>query len=250
MKRTGNDKFKQDLKHLLRTSICLFLLICFCSPSSISATEPVDKKGMECVHEAIKNKQFRSAVEQLCKMADHDCGYSQCLLGIMYEKGLGVKKDVSQSIDWYRKAADKGFADAQFRLGQIYYIGQDVKRDPVEAAKWLNKAAEQGVAEAQYYIGRINLKGDGVPRDVRKAKRWLHLAADRGIADAKVLIAQTPGGKETMSAARKVGRAIKKRHEESLRLYGQTLENTEMSWKGYADIINSLNVVTAASSSR
>lgn len=245
-----NRKDNRNLYQFLSTIVCLWLCLVIVCPSSIGSSEPVDKEGMRCVHEAIKNKQFRSAVEQLCTMAGHDCVYSQCLLGIMYEKGLGVKKDINQSMDWYRKAADKGFADAQFRLGQIYYIGQDVKRDPVEAAKWLNKAAEQGVVEAQYYIGRMNLKGDGVPKDVQKARRWLHLAADRGIADANVLLAQSEIAQETIHSLKKVGRAIKKRHEESIRLYGQTLENTQMSWKGYADIINTVNEVSAASASK
>lgn len=248
MRTQGNRSISRILAYFVISTSVILTGTIFCP--SVQADQLVDEEGMKCLHDAIQQKQLRGAFKQLCKMADHDCGYSQCLLGIMYEKGLGAKKNIDRAIEWYRKAAEKGLADAQFRLGQLYYIGEDVKRDPKEAAKWLNKAAEQGVAEAQYYIGRMHLKGDGVPRDLKKAKRWLHLAADRGIADAKVLLSQSQSAKETIHTAKKIGRAIKKRHEEGMRLYGQTLENTEMSWKGYADIVNSLNQAAAASSSK
>ena len=210
-----------------------------------AASAAVDVEGRKCVHDAIENNNFRKAFEQACKMADHDCSYSQCILGLMYEKGVGVEKDVTKAVEWYTKAARRGFADAQFRLGRLYYLGKDVKRDPKKAALWLNKSAEQGVAQAQYYMGKMYLNGDGVPKNVQKARRWLHLAADRGIADAKRLIAKSHLAKEAIYQTKKVARGVSDHAKAGGRLYGQTLENTEMSWKGYADIVNALDKAAA-----
>jgi TPR repeat protein len=212
----------------------------------------VDKEGMSCVHQSIKNKQYQKACELLCNMADHDCVYSQCLLGLMYEKGLGVEKNINKAIDWYAKAAGKGFADAEYRLGEIYYLGQEVnrevKRDPVRAYRLLNRAALHGVARAQYYVGRMYLEGDGVPRQIRKAKRWLHLAADNGIDDAKRLLSQSELAEEGLYRAQKISSKLQDHFQSSSRLYNQTLVNTQYSWKGYADIVNAMNKATAEAS--
>jgi hypothetical protein len=39
---------------------------------------------------------------------------------------------------WYRRAAEQGDSQAQYSLGLLYEKGQGVPRDIVEAAKWLN----------------------------------------------------------------------------------------------------------------
>lgn len=57
-----------------------------------AASAAVDVEGRKCVHDAIENNNFRKAFEQACKMADHDCSYSQCILGLMYEKESVLRK--------------------------------------------------------------------------------------------------------------------------------------------------------------
>lgn len=234
--------------HKAIITYCLLLII-----SNISVTiarTNVDEASMKCVCQLLKEKQYKEAFERLHNMAEHDCIYSQCLIGLMYEKGLGVEKDINRAVDWYAKAGGKGFADAEYRLGEIYYLGQEVKRDPVRAYRLLNQAAIQGVAKAQYYIGRMYLEGDGVPREFRKARRWLHLAADNGIDDAKRLLSQSELAEEGIYNAKKLGLKMQEHFQSSAQLYNQTLVNTQYSWKGYADIVNALNEANAASSSK
>lgn len=246
--KTSNRFNKSLAVRTQRVIFYSFLIVSYFATSWIqpaTADTVVDNEGRKCVHEAIENKKFQEAFKQACKMADHDCGYSQCLLGIMYENGVGVKQNISTAVEWYQKAATKGIAEAQYRLGRLYYVGKEVKRDPKKAAEWFNKAAEQGVGQAQFYLGKMYLKGDGVPRELRKARRWLHLAADRGIADAKELIASSHLAKETIHQGKKVVRKVQDHATAGGRLYGQTLENTEMSWKGYADIVNALDKAAA-----
>ena len=47
-------------------------------------------------------------------------------------------------------------AAAQTLLGEIYSRGLGVKRDPIEAAKWYEKAAAQGVPAAKFQIALRN----------------------------------------------------------------------------------------------
>jgi TPR repeat protein len=245
------------ISYIRRIVNCKFIIVCCLLLTALNintalARISVDKEGMNCVHQSIKNKQYKKACELLCNMANHNCVYSQCLLGLMYQRGLGVEKDINKAIDWYAKAAGRGFADAEYRLGEIYYLGQEanheIKRDPVRAYRLLNRAALQGVARAQYYVGRMYLEGDGVPRELRKARRWLHIAADNGIDDAKRLLSQSELAEESIYNAKKLGVKIQEHVQSSSRLYNQTLVNTQYSWKGYADIVNAMNEATAAAS--
>ena len=49
----------------------------------------------------------------------------------------------------YRAAAERGDADAQYNLGLCYAKGNGVKADMVEAVNWYRKAARQGHQDAK-----------------------------------------------------------------------------------------------------
>ena len=42
-----------------------------------------------------------------------------CILGICYEEGNGVTKDLNQAREWYTKAAAQGDAEAQAELDRL-----------------------------------------------------------------------------------------------------------------------------------
>ena len=80
---------------------------------------------------------------------------AQCNLGVMYDKGEGVKQDDYEAVKWYRKAAEQGLVEAQFNLGNMYADGRGVKQDVYEAVKWFRKAAKQGDADAIDALERL-----------------------------------------------------------------------------------------------
>ncbi len=41
-------------------------------------------------------------------------------IGMMYENGLGMKKNVVEAVTWYRKAADKGNEHAKKALKRLH----------------------------------------------------------------------------------------------------------------------------------
>jgi TPR repeat protein len=122
--------------------------------------------------------EFRKAAEQGLAQAQYN-------LGVCYEYGKGVKKDLREAVKWYRKAAEQGLAQAQYALGISYAQGEGVEQDPHEAVRWYRKAAEQGLAQAQFNLGFSYGDGDGVEKDLREAVKWFRKAAEQGDAKAQ-----------------------------------------------------------------
>lgn len=86
-------------------------------------------------------------------------------LGMMYNEGLGVRRNYKEAAAWHQKAAEQGHAYAQYSLGFMYDEGQGVRQDYKEAVAWYRKAAEQGDASAQNNLGVKYANGRGVPQD-------------------------------------------------------------------------------------
>jgi TPR repeat protein len=124
-------------------------------------------------------QNLTEAAKWLRKSADQRYAPAQSLLGMLYEKGLGVPKDYAEAGKLYRKAAEQGIVSAQSALGVLYSTGQGMAQDKKQAAVWFQKAAEQGDAEAQYNLGLAYQNGEGVAQDRHQALMWLNLAARR-----------------------------------------------------------------------
>ena len=124
-------------------------------------------------------------IEEIRTKAEQGDMAAQYFLGIAYESGEGVAKDMRESVRWYRQAAEQGYAKAQYVLGLAYESGAGVAKDMREAVRWHRQAAEQGVAEAQYNLGVLYWNGAGVAKDMREAVRWFHQAAEQGVAAAQ-----------------------------------------------------------------
>src|SRR5258707_15092327 len=73
----------------------------------------------------------------------------------MFQPGGGAPQNYTEAAMWYRRAAEQGDSLAQYSLGLLYDRGQGVPRDIVEASKWLNlatAAAPRGSREARVRI--------------------------------------------------------------------------------------------------
>ena len=131
------------------------------------------------------SKDMKEAVKWYRKAAEQGEANAQCGLGWCYRNGDGVVKDMSEAVKWYRKAAEQGDANVQCYLGLCYKYGEGVSKDMKEAAKWYRKAAEQGNANAQRYLGLCYKHGEGVSKDLVEAAKWYRKAAEQGDANAQ-----------------------------------------------------------------
>lgn len=102
---------------------------------------------------------------------------AQYQLGIRYETGDGVEKDITKFIENINKAAEQGNSKAQFELGLIYFKGEVASKDMTKAIYWMSKAAEQGNANMGVFLGGLYFNGDGVPMDIAKAIDYWSKAA-------------------------------------------------------------------------
>ena len=106
-----------------------FLAGCFTVLTVASVTAPA----------AITAKQqlanmSESGFQHLQDRARHGDLGAQVVLGVAYEEGLHVQKDMDQAIVWYRRAAQRGDAEVQHHLGLIYEQGLGVVQNFEEAA--------------------------------------------------------------------------------------------------------------------
>ena len=66
---------------------------------------------------------------------------AQYFLGMMYEKGEGVPKDMTIALRYYSQSATNGYDEAAATLGNYYSEGLAVKQDYAEAFVWFSVAA-------------------------------------------------------------------------------------------------------------
>ena len=96
-------------------------------------------------------------------------------------------KQATPILDVLRRSAQAGDAKAQFGLGVAYEEGRGVERNVAVATGWYRRAALQNDANAQMALGVLYAIGDLVPRDYAKAHTWFSRAADLGRKDAAEL---------------------------------------------------------------
>jgi len=118
---------------------------------------------------------------QIKDRARHGDTGAEVAMGVAYEDGIHVVKNVDEAIRWYRLAGEQGSAEVQHHLATVYEAGQNF----TEAAVWYRKAAEQGYAPAQCNLGTLYREGRGVGRDLAEAAKWFEVAARQGDTQAE-----------------------------------------------------------------
>ena len=71
----------------------------------------------------------------------------QYKIGVMYDRGLGLKQNYRKALNWYGKSAKNGFGLAQYKIGQMYVAGHGVKQNFTKAYAWVRSAISQGVED-------------------------------------------------------------------------------------------------------
>jgi len=112
---------------------------------------------------------------------------AQYYLGLMYDSGRGVPRDLQEAIRWYAKAATAGNAEAQNSLGRsLWYGWGGFAKDYQQAMHWFRKAAEQGHVDSQVRLGHAYEEGEGVQVNPQEAMHWFRKAAEQGDVDTQV----------------------------------------------------------------
>ncbi len=88
--------------------------------------------------------QDTSTPQEVVSLANQGNAKAQYDLGLMYELGMGVKKDLNHAFVWYQKSADQDYAKAQYNLGIFYALAKGIDKDIIQSKHWIRKANENG----------------------------------------------------------------------------------------------------------
>jgi hypothetical protein len=170
-------------------------------PSRLAIREQASPEYLQLVHDEIKAHHYKRAMEMLEVKAKKGCAYSQSLLGLMHQKGLGCAADGKEAAHWFLQAAKNDFVDAQLQLGKLYMSATDHLHLAPQAAQ---------------------------------AKYWLTRAADQGVSEAKQLIEHVPGGAQ-------LEYKVAQLKTDAAQTASAGEQSLTKSWTGYADIVHTLN---------
>lgn len=124
-------------------------------------------------------KDPKAAALWMEKAAKGGNDWAQNALSNYLETGQGVKKDYQQAFEWRKKAFDAGNIDAIAELGRMYQHGIGVQIDTEKALELFRQGVEKDDAFAKLKLGRELLLGEIVPKDYVKGKELLQAAYDR-----------------------------------------------------------------------
>lgn len=126
---------------------------------------PISFAGFDEANAAFVAGDYAKAQAELQPLLDNNDPRAQYAMGVLYENGFGVTKDLPQAAAWYLKAAEQGNSDAQYNLGAMNEHGVGMPVNYVEAARWYLPAAEIGDIDALSNLGVLYQNGQGVKQD-------------------------------------------------------------------------------------
>ncbi len=215
----------------------LFAMLLLTSPIQMQWATAVGTDAFHEVHHHIVHKKFKLAAEKARIMATNGHPQAQHVLGMLYQNGLGVEKDIKVAIYWLEKAAAQGLKEAENYLGHLYLDGKVVEKDVDKAEKWLLAAARHGELEAQVHLGLMYVDDRAAKKDIKSAEIWLRAAALRDSEEAKIALEKIPGVK-----------TFEQKTKESQKAYSDGLYDIKDSWAGYGEIIKSVNAASKGAS--
>jgi len=150
------------------------------------ATKDVAPDSFERGHELWRMGKLREALDAFRTGAEEGDPSCVLLVGYFYDAGLGVRKDRSKAMRWYRSAHRRGDSGgAASNIGVILTR----ERDYAGAMRWFKRAVSRGNSGARLHIAEI----------LTKRGRKMH-----AIEELTQLIAANDSAAETIEQARAV----------------------------------------------
>ena len=176
--------------------------------------------------ETTDNAKKNEGVQLIKEASENNIFIAKARLGVLYDEGEIVKRDINKAIELYKSAADEGilgsilslalcygfgdgveesyekalelffeldkynFVSAQYFIGCYFYHGYGVKKDLYKAYEWWLKAANASDREAQYNLAHLYYYGEGVSKNIAEAIKWYTKAAEAGNAQAQYQLSE------------------------------------------------------------
>lgn len=125
--------------------------------------------GLRCWHFRDQKPLTEEHVEYIREQSEKGQLLCKAILATMYERGLGVPKDVAKAKATYQAVASTD-AEAYIELGRMAEEGIGEPVDYVKARQLYERAgAKQGIASAATRLARLMEEGKGGPQDLEGA---------------------------------------------------------------------------------
>jgi hypothetical protein len=102
-------------------------------------------------------------------------------LGVMYCRGLGISKDVSRGIHYFKKSGELNNPNGLYCLAVMYNIGcQYIEKDELESMKLYLTASNLGDSYSMIEIGNMYEYGTIIQKEYDLAFEWYQRSAELG----------------------------------------------------------------------
>jgi TPR repeat protein len=185
---------------LRRACACFLLLIPVLTSGMAAAVEASPVEGEIDLAEIVRKPEYGNyrgyaefkmaryaSARRIWEALDQrDFGEAGFNLGILYEDGLGVPRDIERALAYYRRGALLGSPKAMFRVGVMHWLGAPgVAVDHGEGRRYLSMAAAAGDSEARRYLAAENSAADAGDPVLRADQALAEGRAEESVAILK-----------------------------------------------------------------
>lgn len=110
------------------------------------------------------------------------------ILGVLFSRGLGCHRSAVEAFHCFRLASFYDFSPALHHLGLLYEYGVGVSKDLSKASELQQQSAALGDPMGQYFYASHLLSGWGYPRNYSLAFYYYYLSAHQGYRPAVHLL--------------------------------------------------------------
>lgn len=158
-------------------------------PDTVKRSRFSDRPS-DAAYGAFQRGYYLTALNLATPLALEGDAASQTLIGEIYSRGLGVRRDLAMAIEWYGKAAEQNMPEAMFQLAMVLYDGGEAFGDKQRAAALIEQAADAGHNLARFNFAQMLVDRDPSPEGQARAATYYEKAADSGLADAQYAMAE------------------------------------------------------------
>lgn len=152
------------------------------------------------------NAEVLEELESGCLEKD----FQKCTtLGILYSEGKVVKKDISKTVTYFRKACDGKNMDGCANFAYLYFLGKGVQKDFKKALELYTKTCNSTKKIGCTNLGLLYSKGQGVEKDAKKAVKFYDRACSTGDVS----------GCYNLGDKFRLGEGVKKDFDAAMKLY-------------------------------
>jgi hypothetical protein len=176
--KQGSNVLKYSFLTRMKTDKTMYRTLSSDDPADVRSTSPL--RAWSQGHAFFAEGKYSDALFWYERAAAQGSADAALEIGLLYEHGQGVGKDLPMAMRWHNSASDAGNALATNRLSTMYFQGFGIEKDPLLGAQYETRAYcfGESLAAFGFYI-QYARGAPGVAKDPAAAELW----RDRHVAE-------------------------------------------------------------------